>query len=99
MKLTCDLCGSVLTDTASGAVCSHCGLEYGPDRLQEKRTAQQSAKPEQEKPAAKTKKSSNSGGVLFILAALAILSALSGVFVTAIIFGIIFLIVLMFRKK
>jgi len=38
MKLTCDLCGSELEMKGSGAVCRNCGLEYGEDRLKEKRS-------------------------------------------------------------
>ena len=43
MKLTCDLCGAELRIHAGRGVCSHCGIEYGPDRLQEKRAAISSA--------------------------------------------------------
>lgn len=40
MKLKCDLCGGALQEKPDGAVCSSCGLEYGPDRLQEKKLQQ-----------------------------------------------------------
>lgn len=38
MRLNCDLCGGILTATGEtdSAVCSNCGMEYGPERLQEK---------------------------------------------------------------
>lgn len=40
MKLTCDLCGHVLTETGTDqAVCAQCGLVYGSERLQELRAA------------------------------------------------------------
>lgn len=40
MNLTCDLCGNTLTEiNENQAICNHCGLEYGPDRLQELRGA------------------------------------------------------------
>ena len=40
MKLTCDLCGNILTEIdGDHAICHHCGMEYGPDRLQELRGA------------------------------------------------------------
>lgn len=47
MSLTCDLCGNILTATTDSnmAVCSNCGMEYGPDRLQEKRAELQPAEP------------------------------------------------------
>ena len=38
MKLTCDLCDGELEMKGNGAVCRNCGLEYGEDRLKEKRT-------------------------------------------------------------
>lgn len=52
MRLTCDLCGNILTATEDPdlMVCSNCGMEYGPDRLQEK-CAQQPAEPEVVTPA------------------------------------------------
>lgn len=43
MKLTCDLCGGALQRKPGGAVCENCGLEYGPDRLQEKMAQQKPA--------------------------------------------------------
>ena len=43
MKLPCDVCGHVLTELPGDrAVCGSCGMEYGPERLQELR---QAAKP------------------------------------------------------
>lgn len=40
MNLTCDLCGNTLTEiNENQAICNHCGLEYGPERLQEMRQA------------------------------------------------------------
>lgn len=40
MNLICDLCGTPLTEIdAQSARCSNCGLEYGPERLQEMRKA------------------------------------------------------------
>ena len=36
MKLNCDLCGDILTEIDSDhAICNGCGMEYGPERLQE----------------------------------------------------------------
>ena len=53
MNLTCDLCGNKLTATTDPnlAVCSNCGMEYGPDRLQEKRLELQPEEPEVVTPA------------------------------------------------
>lgn len=39
MKLTCDLCGGAIRTDSGRGVCTHCGIEYGPDRLREKRAA------------------------------------------------------------
>ena len=47
MKLLCDLCGNILTEIDEDhAICNHCGLEYGPDRLQELRGAMPPSNPE-----------------------------------------------------
>lgn len=102
MQLTCDLCGDVLTEIADGAVCGNCGLEYGADRLQEKRAALQPSVPEIQTPNADeqpTKKSSKRSTTLLVLGILAVLSILAGVPVTALIFGIIMVFILLFRKK
>lgn len=46
MKLLCDLCGNILTETDHDhAICPHCGMEYGPDRLRELRVAAPPAEP------------------------------------------------------
>ena len=45
MKLTCDLCGGELRVNSDHGVCSQCGIEYGPDRLGEKRAQQRGAVP------------------------------------------------------
>lgn len=38
MKLTCDLCGHILTETDTDhAICEQCGIAYGPERLQKLR--------------------------------------------------------------
>ena len=40
MKLTCDLCGNILTEIDNNhAICNQCGMEYGSDRLRELRGA------------------------------------------------------------
>ena len=43
MKLTCDLCGGELELSTGGisAVCRNCGIEYGAERLREKRDEMQ----------------------------------------------------------
>lgn len=38
MKLSCDLCGHILTEIDNDhAICDQCGMEYGAERLQELR--------------------------------------------------------------
>jgi hypothetical protein len=106
MQLTCDLCGGMLTENAdrTAAVCDNCGLEYGPDRLQEKRASLQPAEPvKTEKQTPETdkkpaKKSSKRGITLTVLGILAVLSLLSGVAVTALIFGIAMVLILLLWK-
>ena len=56
MPLICDSCGNVMTatDDSDSVVCANCGMEYGPDRLAEKRAELQPEQPaKKEEPAPK----------------------------------------------
>lgn len=49
MRLICDLCGGNLTATDNQhAKCENCGIEYGPERLQEMRGAKPAPVPKSE---------------------------------------------------
>ena len=75
MKLICDLCGNVLTEIDDeSAQCAHCGMEYGPERLQELRKAAPDPQPipipepePKPEPEQEQKKKKSGGGVWFFL--------------------------------
>lgn len=80
MKLTCDLCGNPLHEiNQDRAVCSYCGIEYGPERLQELRSAQPvTPEPSTPEPAAPQPQEKKSGCGIWILIIIAVLDLLVG---------------------
>jgi hypothetical protein len=106
MKLSCDLCGHILTEIDdTHAVCSHCGIEYGADRLQELRAAMPSPEPVSTaapaEPAAESKpKKKKSGCLIWFLIIMAVLDLIIGTHgIVAAFCLIILLIVALCTKK
>ncbi len=103
MKLTCDVCGnflSVIDD--EHAICNHCGIEYGPDRLQELRkqaTLAGTTAPKRSAvdPEPKQKKSGCGIWFLIIMAILDLIIGTHGI--VAVFCLIILIIVIKFSKK
>ena len=107
MNLICDLCGNVLTELDDDhALCNHCGIEYGPDRLKELREAAAAAEPvppEPEKPAAVSEpkpQKQKSGCLIWSLIILGLLDLVIGTHgIVAVFCLIIILIVSLVSKK
>lgn len=93
MKLTCDLCGGELRMNSGRGVCTHCGIEYGPDRLQEKMAQQRltADMPTPKRPTAAEKKPGKNMKIMWIILALIGVAAFLGGLVES---GIVFVVCL-----
>jgi hypothetical protein len=103
MKLTCDVCGNFLSIMDDEhAICNHCGIEYGSERLQElyKQAALSGATvPKQSALDSKPKQQKSGCGIWFLII-MAILDLIIGTHgIVAVFCLIILIIVIKFSKK
>jgi hypothetical protein len=103
MKLTCDVCGNFLSVMDDGhAICNHCGIEYGPERLQElhKQTIPADITAPERSAVDPEPKQQKSGCGIWFLIIMAILDLIIGTHgIVAVFCLIILIIVIKFSKK
>lgn len=78
MKLTCDLCGGDIRTNSGRGVCTHCGIEYGQDRLQEKIAQQRLTATPPRPTAAEKKKMKTMWSILALTGVAAFVGGLMG---------------------